>query len=151
MHSDVRIEEVGLSELDTVTTLFLGYLSFYEAPTSFDEARSFISDRMTRGESRILLARVGGEAAGFTQIYPSFSSVRRAPIWVLNDLFVDPSFRRHGVGRALLQAAAKRAEAEGVIRIELSTDETNKQAQALYESESYVTGLPVRYYIRRVG
>ncbi|MFI1991660.1 GNAT family N-acetyltransferase [Actinoplanes sp. NPDC020271] len=150
MHPDVRIDEADLSDLETVTTLFLGYLEFYEAPAERAEARSFLEARITRGQSRILLARVGDDAAGFTQIFPSFSSVRRAPIWVLNDLFVAPEFRRHGIGRALLRAAAARAEQEGVVRIELSTDETNQQAQALYESESYLTGFPVRHYLRRI-
>lgn len=151
MHSDVRIEAATLADLDTVTALFLGYLEFYQAPAEEAEARAFLEERMTRVESLILLARVGDEPAGFAQIYPTFSSVRRAPVWTLNDLFVAPGFRRHGVGRALLRAAAERAEQQGVVRIELSTDETNKQAQALYEDEGYKTGFPVRHYTRRIG
>ncbi|WP_436533533.1 N-acetyltransferase family protein [Actinoplanes sp. HUAS TT8] len=150
MHSDVRIEQADLADLDDVTTLFLGYLEFYQAPAEPDDARSFIETRMTRDESIILLARIGDEPAGFTQIYPTFSSVRRAPVWTLNDLFVAPSFRRHGVGRALLRAAAERAEKQGVVRIELSTDESNVNAQALYKDEGYRTGFPVRYYLRRI-
>jgi GNAT superfamily N-acetyltransferase len=45
-------------------------------------------------------------AAGFTQLYPSFSSGSMAPILILNDLFVAPEGRRHGIGTALLDAAA---------------------------------------------
>ncbi|BCY10594.1 GNAT family N-acetyltransferase [Actinoplanes sp. L3-i22] len=150
MHSDVRVDEAGPADLEIVTTLFLGYLEFYEAPAERDEARAFLAERMTRGESLILLARVGGEPAGFTQVFPSFSSVRRAPIWILNDLFVAPSARRAGVARALLRATAERAAERGVVRIELSTDETNKTAQALYEDEGYLTGFPVRHYLRRI-
>ncbi|AEV83513.1 GCN5 family acetyltransferase [Actinoplanes sp. SE50] len=151
MHPDVRVAQAGPVDLDTVTTLFLGYLDFYEAPADRAEARQFLSDRMTRGESTVLLARIGAQAAGFTQLYPSFSSVRRAPIWVLNDLFVDPAFRGRGVGRTLLRTAADLAEQNGVVRIELSTDESNSTAQALYESEGYRTGFPVRHYLRRIG
>jgi GNAT superfamily N-acetyltransferase len=150
MHSDVRVDEAGPADLETVTTLFQGYLEFYEAPAARDEARAFLAERMTRGESLILLARIGAEPAGFTQIFPSFSSVRRAPIWILNDLFVAPSARRAGVARALLRAAAERAAEQGVVRIELSTDETNRNAQALYEDEGYRTGFPVRHYQRRI-
>jgi ribosomal protein S18 acetylase RimI-like enzyme len=50
-----------------------------------------------------------------------------------------------------MQAAAAKAEAAGIVRIELSTDETNHEAQALYEAEGYRTGLPVRYYIKRIS
>ncbi|GLW31165.1 GNAT family N-acetyltransferase [Actinoplanes regularis] len=151
MHSDVRIEEAGLADLEAVTDLFLGYLDFYQAPTERDAAKSFLSERMSRGESTVLLARVDGKAAGFTQIYPLFSSVRRAPVWLLNDLFVAPDFRRHGVGRALIQAVAERAEKAGVVRVELSTAETNTQAQALYEAEGFVADVVFRRYSRRIG
>jgi GNAT superfamily N-acetyltransferase len=46
---------------------------------------------------------------GFVQLFPSFSSVRAAAIFVLNDLFVLPSARRIGVGAQLLRAAAEKA------------------------------------------
>ncbi len=151
MHSDVRIEEAGLAELETVTDLFLGYLNFYEAPTEREDAKAFLGDRLSRGESTVLLARVDGRAAGFTQLYPLFSSVRRKPVWLLNDLFVAPEFRRHGVGRALIRAVAERAEKAGVVRVELSTAETNKQAQALYEAEGFVADVVFRRYSRRIG
>jgi ribosomal protein S18 acetylase RimI-like enzyme len=64
---------------------------------------------------------------------------------------VHPDYRRDGVARALMRAAEERAESAGILRIELSTDETNKQAQALYETEGYRTGLPVRYYVKRIS
>ncbi|GIF04945.1 hypothetical protein Asi03nite_24830 [Actinoplanes siamensis] len=66
-------------------------------------------------------------------------------------MYVDPAHRRHGVGRALLRAVADRAGQAGAVRVELSTDKTNEQAQALYESEGFVTGLPVRHYLRPIS
>ena len=82
----------------------------------------------------VLLARGDdGATLGFAQLFPSFSSVRVAPIYVLNDLFVTPSARRRGVGTLLLQAVADMARASGAVRVKLSTAITNVAAQRLYE------------------
>jgi GNAT superfamily N-acetyltransferase len=50
----------------------------------------------------------GGEALGFVQLYPCFSSIRAAPVFILRDLFVGPSARGGGVGRRLMDAAARK-------------------------------------------
>jgi len=81
----------------------------------------------------IFIAVRDGDAVGFTQLYPSFSSGALARIYVLNDLFVDPNARRAGAGAALLEAAADYARRVGAIRLVLSTELTNIPAQALYE------------------
>ena len=57
-----------------------------------------------------------------------------APVWLLNDLYVAEHTRRCGVGRALLQAAASVAAAQGVVRLDLVTAVDNAAAQALYAS-----------------
>lgn len=59
------------------------------------------------------------------------------PIWILNDLFVSPNFRQQGLARQLMQAAEGYAAQTGAVRVSLSTQITNAQAQALYESRGY--------------
>jgi GNAT superfamily N-acetyltransferase len=75
-----------------------------------------------------------GKAAGFTQLYPSFSSVSLKPLWILNDLFVRSDVRRGGVGRALLERARQHALETGAKGLVLSTGVTNKSAQSLYDA-----------------
>ncbi|MEU9002477.1 GNAT family N-acetyltransferase, partial [Streptomyces sp. NPDC048551] len=58
--------------------------------------------------------------------------------WILNDLYVAPSGRRTGAGRALLREVLRRARAEGVAGVQLETAYDNRRAQALYESEGFV-------------
>jgi GNAT superfamily N-acetyltransferase len=86
----------------------------------------------------ILCALDGERIVGFAQLYASFSSVSMQPIWILNDLFVDPEHRRSGAGRLLLLAARDHAHQTGAIRLELSTAKTNATAQGLYESSGWV-------------
>ena len=78
-----------------------------------------------------------GSAVGFTQLFPSFSSVSAARIFILNDLFVSPEARRRSVGSLLLDAAARFGREVGAVRLTLSTEVTNDKAQALYEREGW--------------
>lgn len=120
-----------------IVPLFDGYRQFYGQPSERDRVRGFLSERLTQGDSVLLIAEADGRAVGFTQLYPSFSSVSMARIFILNDLFVRPEARRSGVARLLLEAAAGRAREAGAIRLTLSTAHTNTAAQALYTSAGW--------------
>jgi ribosomal protein S18 acetylase RimI-like enzyme len=114
--------------------LFNAYRQFYEQPDDLAVAVAFITARLGKKDSVILVAEgASGALLGFTQIYPSFCSVRAAPIGVLYDLFVAPQARTRGVGRALLQAALAYGKAHGMQRLDLTTARTNAKAQSLYE------------------
>lgn len=125
--------------LDDLAVLFDGYRQFYKQPADFDGARLFLSDRLANDESVIFAARLEetGELVGFTQLYPTFSSVRMRRVWTLNDLFVAESARGQGVSRALMDAAREFAVSTGAVAIELATERDNLVARALYDSLGY--------------
>jgi GNAT superfamily N-acetyltransferase len=132
---DLRIERAARKDIDDLVPLFDGYRQFYGQRSDPAAARAFLSERIERDESVIYLAYAGPrEAAGFTQLYPSFSSVSLKPLWILNDLFVRSDVRRGGVGRALLERARQHALETGAKGLVLSTGVANKSAQTLYES-----------------
>ena len=134
----VAIRRAGAVDLDAATRLFTGYLRFYEKATPDGEARSFIGARLERHDSVFYLASVDGEDVGFTQLYPAFASLSQAPSWILNDLYVDPSARGHGVGEALMEAARQLALSNGAAELMLQTARTNTTAQRLYEKLGWV-------------
>ena len=127
----IRRAETG--DLDVLTILFDGYRQFYEQPADLALARRFIGDRLQNGDSVIFLAFRDGAALGFTQLYPTFSSVGATAIFVLNDLFVDPRERTCGIGSALLRHAAAFAASSGAKQLTLRTATTNTTAQSVYE------------------
>ncbi len=135
--AEVRTVRAGLDDLEALVPLFVGYREFYRQPSDPDGARAFLADRIKRGESIIFLAMVDGTAAGFTQLYPLFSSVSLKRLWLLNDLFVAPAGRRAGAGRALLDRAERWARETGAKGLTLSTELTNATAQRLYESAGW--------------
>src|SRR6478736_5965451 len=82
---------------------------------------------------------------------PSFCSTRAARIYVLNDLYVEPSHRKAGVGRLLLQGAAGYAQQQKAICLTLSTAHTNVPAKRLYESLGWKLDEKFRTYTLPTG
>lgn len=129
------IRRATAEDVDRVAPLFDAYRQFYGQPADLARARQFLAERLRRDESLILLAQnEAGEGAGFTQLYPQFSSVRTVRNYLLNDLYVSPASRRQGVATALLEAAAHEARLRQAVSLSLSTARDNMAAQRLYES-----------------
>ncbi len=125
----------AISDLDAIASLFDAYRQFYQQPADLALARSFIQARLQREESVIILAEDDAQSAtGFCQLYPIFCSLEAKPIYSLSDLFVVPSARRGGFGRALLKTAELVASRHRKAKMELPTARTNSAAQAAYES-----------------
>ena len=128
----IVIRRASPHDLDLIAPLFDAYRCFYAQPSDLQRAHDWLQTRMQSDESVVLLAEREGRACGFTQLYPMFSSVRTARLWILNDLFVAEDARRAGVARALLDAAAQFAREDGAAGIMLETARDNAAARALY-------------------
>ena len=133
----ISIRQAVLNDIEALSVLFDGYRQFYGRASDVPAAKAFLIDRFDRGESVLFIAHDGDNPVGFTQLYPSFSSVSLGPIYILNDLFVSESGRRKGVGSKLLAAAVNYGKTVGAIRLALSTSNTNITAQALYEMDGW--------------
>lgn len=128
----IEVRPGAAADLDALAGLFDGYRQFYGQATDVAAARAFLDARMQRQESVILLASRAGQAIGFCQLYPIFSSVSMRRAWLLNDLYVHPQARGAGAGEALLEAAAAHARAAGAAWLMLQTAHDNLPAQRLY-------------------
>lgn len=148
----ITTRQASVADLDQLAPLFDGYRQFYRGVSDVAGARAFLQARLERSESVILLAEDGNQAVGFTQLYPSFSSLSMGSTFVLNDLFVSETARKRGVGAALLTAAVQYAKSTGAIALSLSTARDNTTAQSLYramgwqQDQTYIEfGLPLTH------
>jgi ribosomal protein S18 acetylase RimI-like enzyme len=107
----------------------------------FDEASpgaAWIAERLGEllagGDTAVLVGGdgPGSEAAAVLRFRPGLWS--RALECYLAELYVVPSSRGRGLGRALLEASMAVARERGADRIELGTSEDDIVARALYES-----------------
>lgn len=131
------VRQATLSDLEILVPLFDGYRQFYGRASDLHAAREFLLARFNHGESVLFIAFETGNPVGFTQLFPSFSSVSLARTFVLNDLFVIAGARRKGVASKLMSAAVEFAATLGAVRVSLSTAITNETAQALYQSAGW--------------
>ncbi len=83
--------------------------------------------------AEVLLAEVDGGIAGFALFFHNFSTfLARRGLW-LEDLYVRPAFRGHGVGSGLLRAVAAIAVDRRCGRFEWSVLDWNAPAIGFYE------------------
>src|SRR5690348_1988430 len=111
--TSLKVRRGAMPDLPRIAELFDAYRQFYGQPADPDGARQFLRERLQAGDSVVLVAERDKRLVGFTQLYPSFSSVSMKRLWILNDLFVLPTHRRSGVARALMSAAEDLARATG--------------------------------------
>lgn len=87
-----------------------------------------------RPAAEALIARYQGSPAGFALYFHNFSTFLGQPGLYLEDLFVKPEFRGHGIGRAMLVYLAGLAVERGCGRFEWAVLDWNRPARDFYES-----------------
>ena len=106
---NIEIRRATSRDASSLAALFDAYRVFYGQCSNAHAAKDFIGSRLEHDESVIFLAAcgVGNAPVGFTQLYPTFSSISLSRRLILNDLFVQPTARGRGIGRLLLKAALR--------------------------------------------
>ncbi len=87
---------------------------------------------LAEGHTEVLLAGSGPDGLAVLRFRPAIWS--DALECYLAELYVVPSHRGRGLGRALMQAAIAHARHRGADHMDLGTGETDIAARALYES-----------------
>ncbi|WP_339225996.1 GNAT family N-acetyltransferase [Oceanobacillus sp. FSL K6-2867] len=142
----MEIYQAKIEDLEGVSNLFNSYRIFYQQTSDLEGAKAYIKARIENQESVIFVVKDKQKYVGFTQLYPSFSSIAMKKAWILNDLFVDEAARKQGAGEILLQKAKEFAIGKGAVSISLSTAPDNYAAQRLYERNGYIRDSQFYHY-----
>ncbi|KGF71985.1 GNAT family acetyltransferase [Neosynechococcus sphagnicola sy1] len=87
----------------------------------------------SRPYGEAILARWDGDAVGFALFFHTYSTFLTRPGLYLEDLFVQPDYRRRGIGKALISQVAKIAVERGCGRLEWTVLDWNAPAIAFYQ------------------
>ena len=135
----MHIKQASLEELNDLVSLFDQYMVFYKQPSAPQKYRPYLGERLMNNDATVFIAyNKAGEAMGFVLNYHSFSSVSLGKVMILNDLFIDPAYRRQGLANELIHRVVREAKNTGAIRVDLNTAQDNFSAQALYEKLGFV-------------
>ena len=131
----VRIEPAGRTDVTVLLTL-IRELAAYEnmsdqvIATEADLSRALFS---SSPQAEAVLAWHDNEAVGFALYFHTFSTFVGKPGLYLEDLFVRPKYRRHGIGRQLLAYLAQLAVTRGCGRFEWSVLNWNEPSIKFYQ------------------
>lgn len=98
-----------------------------------------------------LLAWQGGEPAGFAMYSFLWPAVDLTGSVFLKELYVAKDWRRQGVGRALMAQLREVAVQHGCCRVEWTTKDTNRTAQAFYRSLGFQRKSSKLFYRATIG
>ncbi len=130
------IEKVTSKNIEDVLPLIKEYQIFYGVENINEEKnRAFFSQFTQNHENGILhLYKIAHKAIGFTTVYRGFSSTRSEAVAILNDLYIQPSYRGNGYAKKLIHNALITAKIMGFSRLQWLTADDNKIAQELYNN-----------------
>jgi len=134
--NDLEIRPAQPGDIPLVLSLIRG-LAEYEklghevVATEEKLKQSLFGDRPA---AEALIARYKGSPAGFALYFHNFSTFLGQPGLYLEDLFVKPGFRGHGIGQAMLAFLAALALERGCGRFEWAVLDWNRPARDFYES-----------------
>src|SRR5690348_11226561 len=149
----IEIIKIDNTQGHLVYELFNQYRIFYKQSPDIELAKAFINARLNNNESVIFVACADNKLkpAGFTQLYPNYSSVRAVKNWTLNDLYVDKDYRKQGIGEKLIKTAMEYAKSDNANFVELSTAVDNYTAQSIYEKIGFKKQEPdTAFYTYRI-
>jgi GNAT superfamily N-acetyltransferase len=132
----LNIRPATRADASTIATL-VRELADYEK--LLHEAKAGAEDFLREIDSpnpviHVLIAEWNGEPAGFALYFFNFSTFVGRPGLYLEDLFVRPAHRKHGIGRALLRELARIAQERNCGRMEWAVLDWNEPALRFYKS-----------------
>ncbi|MBS0399533.1 MAG: GNAT family N-acetyltransferase [Proteobacteria bacterium] len=134
--NDLEIRPAQPADIPLVLALIHGLAEYeklgHEVVATEEKLRqSLFGDRPS---AEALIARYKGSPAGFALYFHNFSTFLGQPGLYLEDLFVKPEFRGHGIGQAILVHLAALALERGCGRFEWAVLDWNRPARDFYES-----------------
>jgi GNAT superfamily N-acetyltransferase len=114
--------------------LWQGYQTFYRTRIPEEVTRTTWQRFFDQAEPvHCLVAARGSQLVGLAHYLFHRSTWLAGRVCYLNDLFVDPSGRRSGVARKLLDAVYDAADRAGAPKVYWLTHESNAAARLLYD------------------
>jgi ribosomal protein S18 acetylase RimI-like enzyme len=148
----IVIRAANPDDLADLTRLYVAYRVFYGEPPAEAAAGEFIRERISGNAGKYFLAWDSehplASPVAFMHLMPSTNTLAMRPIWLLEDLYVEPAARKRGIATRLLEEAEVFARSTGAERITLATAHDNEAAQSIYRKVGYVREDHFRYFHR---
>ena len=131
----IRIERATEADVPLVLRLIQGLAVYEQLAHEVTATEAGLRDTLfgARPAADVVIAYAGETPAGFALFFPNYSTFLGKPGLYLEDLFVLPEWRGHGLGLALMKHLAQTAVERGCGRFEWSVLDWNAPAIGFYE------------------
>ena len=119
----------AVAELASLFELYRIHYGQSPAPAA---TQAWVDEMARSGELEFYGAYHGPRLVGFAAIHQVPASLRLGRFWQLRDLFTDPTMRRQGIARQLVESIQQAAIDARALRLSLQTETDNGPALALY-------------------
>ena len=124
-------------EIEALAEIFDQYRAHYCQDSDATRSARWLDENLSTTRLRVFVAEDNGRFVAFAITMEVPASLRLAHYWQIRDLFVLPTHRRLGVGRALLASVRAAAVASGALRLVVQTENDNDPALRLYADSGY--------------
>jgi GNAT superfamily N-acetyltransferase len=134
MENSLQIRTTTEADVSIILSLIRELAEYERAPDAVVATEAGLREVLfgSRRPAEVLLALENGEAVGFAVYFYNFSTWLGRPGLYLEDLFVRPTMRGKGYGRALLGRLAQIAKERGCGRMEWAVLDWNDPAIQFY-------------------
>ena len=144
MGQAVKVRPLEARDAARWRELFDGYLAFYKTSVAEDVIGLTWQRLLSGAQIGLVAVDANDRPIGLAHVLFHASTWSPTCYCYLEDLFVDPSTRTRGVGRALIEATYALADERGATRTYWTTHEGNTPARALYDGVAQWKGF-IRY------
>jgi GNAT superfamily N-acetyltransferase len=132
---EFRIEPASERDLPLILRLIKGLAEYEKLAHAVIASEETLRESLfTKRVAEVLIGYAGDEPAGFAVFFQTFSTFLGVPGMYLEDIFVEPKWRRNGLGRQLLVRLATIANERGYGRVEWSVLDWNELAIGFYKT-----------------
>ena len=132
------VKRANKEDLHQLAVLFDEYRQFYGASSNIEQSYQFLKHRFDNKDSVIFIHLKDDVFTGFVLLYLAFSSVACETYYILDDVYVTPTYRRQGSAKQLIDTAILFARHANAQRISLQTEKNNYQSHQLYEKMGFI-------------
>jgi GNAT superfamily N-acetyltransferase len=132
----IRIERATERDVPLILRLIQGLAEYEKLAHEMTATEAGLRETLfgVRPAADVIIAYAGDTPAGFALFFPNYSTFLGKPGLYLEDLFVLPEWRGHGLGLALMKRLAAIAVERGCGRFEWSVLDWNEPAIGFYKS-----------------
>ena len=135
---EIVVRAAAPAEITRLTTLLVAQLREHEIPTAVEAVAASIASTLRDPERGFLLAAtVDGVVEGVAFVSFARPLEHAGEVCWLEELYVTPAWRDHGLGRRLVDEVIARAEARGCGSVDLEVEADHGRAAHLYERQGF--------------